>query len=428
MKRNIYILWATIRPKMFISTLKHWVNNSSGENNIFFKIAVNTESQKEEILKSVPQLDVRVLGSHIRGVPMASYGLTHDFEAEKDEDIVIWMSDDFFCPKDWDKIIIDEYSDGFNGCVMYKDGIQYTNGLVTMPILTYSALKTVGKIIYNPIYHHCFADNMLYDNLKSFNLIRDLRFTSDILFEHRHFTTGKRAKDEVDLFICDFYPIDEKKYIEYFHKPISEKIKPSIFYEKKLSVLIPTMERRKKYFDRIIENLTKSYDKLTDAQKEMVEVVFSSDDGSASIGAKRNDLLTRATGEYIAFVDDDDLVSEDYYSLILKALETNPDVVGIHLLMDTDDKPESECRTYHSLKYTHWYDEADPDRKGLRRYFRNPNHLNPVKRLYALYTLFPDIDHGEDRVYSQNILKFLKEEVNIEEPLYYYKVRSNKEC
>jgi len=41
-----------------------------------------------------------------------------------------------------------------------------------------------------------------------------------------------------------------------------------------------------------------------------------------TIGAKRNQLLHRAKGDYVAFVDDDDLVSSDYVNKVLSAVST----------------------------------------------------------------------------------------------------------
>ena len=57
-----------------------------------------------------------------------------------------------------------------------------------------------------------------------------------------------------------------------------------------------------------------------------VEIVKFIDKGELTIGAKRNQLVKRSKGEYIAFIDDDDLVSFDYVSKILKAIEKNQTV------------------------------------------------------------------------------------------------------
>ena len=186
----------------------------------------------------------------------------------------------------------------------------------------------------------------------------------------------------------------------------------------KLSILICTLEERKTKLSNLLSILKPQ---LSDD----VEVLTESDNREITTGEKRNKLLDRSQGEYVAFIDDDDLVSNNYIELIIDAInKSNPDVIGIHLLMTTDG--EKECRTYHSLKYDHWWEEADPDRVGRKRYFRNPNHLNPIKREIAMKVKFPLKNRHEDRAFSMEILPYLKTEENIEQAIYYYLFKSGK--
>ena len=117
--------------------------------------------------------------------------------------------------------------------------------------------------------------------------------------------------------------------------------------------------------------------------------------------------------------------SEDYVELVLKAIEDKPDVVGIHLLHFEDGVHKG--LTYHSLKYDHWWDEVNKDNPQLKNYYRNPNHLNPVRKEYAVRTMFPEINMGEDKHYSMSILKHLKTESYIPSPIYTYLFRTRKE-
>ena len=98
----------------------------------------------------------------------------------------------------------------------------------------------------------------------------------------------------------------------------------------------------------------------------------------------------------------------------------------MNLIMTIDGK--NPQHSYHSIEYKTWWDEpdpTDPDHKKL--YYRNPNHLNPARKDLAIQIGFPDISNGEDRQYSHNIQPLLKIEEYIEEPIYYYLVRSFKE-
>ena len=98
----------------------------------------------------------------------------------------------------------------------------------------------------------------------------------------------------------------------------------------KLSILICSLE------DRLVQ-LQQLRTKLIDqSDMDVVEILTETDAGEMHTGAKRNKLLLQAKGDYIAFVDDDDMVSDDYVSKILKAIETNPDCCGLEGIITTD--------------------------------------------------------------------------------------------
>ena len=181
-----------------------------------------------------------------------------------------------------------------------------------------------------------------------------------------------------------------------------------------LSILVCTLEDRKTYLDKLIGNL----EHQLKGHEDTVELLIESDKGQLSIGEKRNDLLDKAKGEYIAFVDDDDIVAPNYVDLILKAIQSKPDVVGMNLIMTTNGLKAE--RSFHTIKFDRWFDRACSLMQGHRVYFRNPNHLNPVRRELALKVKFPAINMKEDRDYSSRLYPLLKTEVFIEQPIYFY--------
>lgn len=178
----------------------------------------------------------------------------------------------------------------------------------------------------------------------------------------------------------------------------------------KLSILICSIERRKNLLSRLLNELEKQ-------KSDSVEILVDIDNGLKSIGLKRNNLLKKSKGEYVSFIDDDDLVSSSYVDDILKAIENKPDCIGIEGIITVDGK---NPRVFiHSLKYKSWFEN-----KGI--YYRNPNHLNPVKRQIALKALFPDKNSHEDREYSKRIFPLLKSEEYIKKPIYFYLYKSKK--
>lgn len=171
----------------------------------------------------------------------------------------------------------------------------------------------------------------------------------------------------------------------------------------KLSILICTIVGREKSLTCLLDALKKQTNK-------QVEVLFESDNKKITTGAKRNILLKKAQGDYICFVDDDDMISEDYVSKILKALETNPDCCSLQGRLI---RGKATNLFIHSLQYDSWFEKNSI-------YYRYPNHLNTVKRELALQVMFPDKTHGEDKHYSDNLFLLLKTEVKIEGIIYFY--------
>lgn len=187
----------------------------------------------------------------------------------------------------------------------------------------------------------------------------------------------------------------------------------------KLSILICNLLNRDESYGQLIAFLLEQIkDKMGD-----VQILIESDNGELSIGAKRNILLKRAEGEYLAFVDDDDTVSSNYVELLLEAVESGCDCASLkgEITMN-GGKPEI---FEHSLKYGEW--KTNPEGSGIR-YERYPNHLSLIKASIAKQFKYPEKNHGEDFDWSKMLHEsgLLKSEHYIDEILYYYNYTSNK--
>ena len=176
----------------------------------------------------------------------------------------------------------------------------------------------------------------------------------------------------------------------------------------KLSILIPSLNERQKALGELRAELDRQ------VGKRSVQVVHLADDRQMSIGQKRNMLLTQSAGEYVTFVDDDDMVSPDYVEKVLGALSKNPDcssLTGQIVFSDGYARP-----FIHSLRYDKWVD----DHEG-KVYYRPPNHLNAVRRDVAVMVGFPAWNSGEDRAFSMGIRQHLKREEWIDGVIYNYR-------
>lgn len=127
-----------------------------------------------------------------------------------------------------------------------------------------------------------------------------------------------------------------------------------------------------------------------------------------------------ATGDYVAFVDDDDEVSPHYVRAILNAIETHgePDCIGITgeiRFIKPNGGMRGKKRFYHTITNDHYHESE-------RGFERMPNHLNPIRREIAAKFRFPDKRHGEDTDWAVMIQQAgaLRTEIYIDRPLYFY--------
>jgi hypothetical protein len=181
----------------------------------------------------------------------------------------------------------------------------------------------------------------------------------------------------------------------------------------RLNILIATTICRRLLFRSLKEELDRQCEGLS------AEVLFEEDNKQISIGAKRQKLLERATADYIVFFDSDDWPYENYVSDILKALESNPDCVGLVIHMTTNGERPQTC--VHSLMYPEWKEKVD----GID-YVRNVTHFNPVRRELALKVGFADLRFGEDRKYSDAVTKLCKVEEFIPSRIFHYRYSSKE--
>jgi glycosyltransferase involved in cell wall biosynthesis len=187
----------------------------------------------------------------------------------------------------------------------------------------------------------------------------------------------------------------------------------------KISILICTIIKRRHLFD----NLFSSLQEQSKPYINEVEILVESDNGEKSIGAKRNELLERATGEYVCFIDDDDEVSPSYIQLLRQAVESGKDCASLKGLMTWDGiNPEV---FEHSLKYKEW--RTNPGSAEIK-HERYPNHLSLIRSSVAKQFKFPNKNWSEDHDWSKQIHEsgLLKTEYYIPEILYYYKYITNK--
>lgn len=144
---------------------------------------------------------------------------------------------------------------------------------------------------------------------------------------------------------------------------------------------------------------------------------------NADIGDIREHVRKKSEGDYINFLDDDDLVAPNYVSSILPLLD-GVDQVGFELEMYSGR--EKMAPVYHSLIHGNWTNPSN-GRVGVGNAFcRDISHINPMRRELALQVPMSG-GIGEDCRWAQAMRGKVKTEHYIDTgPLYYYLWRPNK--
>lgn len=197
----IKILWATIRPKMFIENHANWIKNAKYATKIETYVAVNNEDQKAQILEYDCSLDIIVIGDENFGVAKPLYQLTKNLQGEP-TDIIVATFDDVLSFPEWDVFLQDAFKD-HDGAIYLNDGVQSPDNnkdyLITMPCMTYSCLVTkLHRVIFNPVYDHFFGDDELTGILRDLKVLKDCRGHDKPAFRHIHSSNRLRPPDEVD--------------------------------------------------------------------------------------------------------------------------------------------------------------------------------------------------------------------------------------
>lgn len=187
-----------------------------------------------------------------------------------------------------------------------------------------------------------------------------------------------------------------------------------------LSVCVLTTGWRQAKFRALMDVL------LPQAKQFGAEVIGLYNHGEYRVPVMRQRLLESASREYVAFVDDDDMVSPDYIYEIYKALEHEPDTVGFQVRLQLRDQlsvcswvearragfkdcGQPGCDTcIRGVKDGVWHEPwgiMTPTRTKLARICRFDTYAGRV---------------GEDGWFRNQILPLLRHEVYIPCVLYHY--------
>ena len=176
------------------------------------------------------------------------------------------------------------------------------------------------------------------------------------------------------------------------------------------SVLIPSVPSRHVQACALFDKISQQ------AEGFDVEVLMLCDNKRRSVGLKREALVQISRGDYVAFVDDDDDVADDYIASIVphakRLAGSTVDVIIFDTLVTLNDGPDVICR--HDLGFPN--EQYNP--AGFRR---PPWQMHAWCGPLARTTPFPDLNCGEDWPWCEAMLKHVRGAYKIYRVLHHYR-------
>jgi len=174
-----------------------------------------------------------------------------------------------------------------------------------------------------------------------------------------------------------------------------------------LSILTPSVPSRR---DKLAALCDKIEHQISDLPVEHLVLL---DNKRRSVGLKRDALLRAARGKYVAFVDDDDDIAEDYVAEILRAASESPDVITFN----QDAFVNGENSTVE-FRLGNPNEPFTPGGATLR----NAWHVCAWRRSLAVCSNFPDNSYGEDWEFAARLCAMPRlREVHIPRVLHIYR-------
>ncbi len=149
-----------------------------------------------------------------------------------------------------------------------------------------------------------------------------------------------------------------------------------------------------------------------------VEILYLLDNKKRSVGGKRQALLDVARGRYVAYVDDDDDVADDYIDCLLSVIQAEewtgkaPDVI-------TFDQACDIAGSFGIVRFG--LGNPNNDFVTGRITLRNAWHVCAWRRDLAQTARFPDMMDGEDWQWAEQLCLKAQTSAHIDKVLHLYR-------
>lgn len=355
-------------------------------------------------LQKLSDLDCKVtIGKHKNKIEACNAGRVDDWA------VLVLASDDMVpVVKGYDQKILEAFEKHFpmrDGALNYADGYNSLHNrpgdpvTCTLPVIGRHLYEQYGCYVYYPEYKSIYCDT---DMTFLFTSMKRMVFIDEMIIEHKHPAAGKATNDELYQHNSKH---DEPDRMLFEMRKAHNFDAPEIL----LSILICAVPERRQQLERLVDFLR--WQMLSFQYPSRVEICVDLGDGK--VGEKRQRLLERAVGNYVAFVDDDDWVDVKYVERVFVACMQGQDACSlVGVITENGINPK---RFEHSVRNATAYTRDD----GV--YIRPVNHLNAVRRDLALKAGFVAKNVGEDVLYADKLVTLIQSEASTgDTPLYHY--------
>lgn len=194
------------------------------------------------------------------------------------------------------------------------------------------------------------------------------------------------------------------------------------------SILIATLASRQEQLKRLLSVLLPQAERTGN-----VEVIGLHNYAEQHIGEYRQVLLGSAKGDYVSYLDDDDLVDLNFVPLVLEAMARPvgpqqmgyypagyPDYIAFGHDMCVDGNLVA-MPVFIGLQYGGWYDVWEDTPAQKRGFYRDVTHINPCKASIARQARFSTVPGvPDDRRYTETIRRIARTQVTIPQVLFHY--------
>ncbi len=175
-------------------TLKDWVSKSTSP--VEHILSLDSDDPELELYKDIFGNDLSLNTQIIINSNTCVVEASNCAAKVATGDILIYLSDDFNCPYNWDDLIVEEFSQAsmIHPCVLKVDDClqKFEVRVLTIPVMNRALYGTLGYFWHSE-YKSMFVDEDLFWTCHINNWIK---YASQLRFEHHHPANGKAKNDD----------------------------------------------------------------------------------------------------------------------------------------------------------------------------------------------------------------------------------------